>query len=57
MKFAAIIVYTTGESTGATVQAENRSGAWQKLLDAFDGGKSVCQVTLAQVLTPERIIK
>lgn len=57
MKFAAIITYTTGESTGATVQANDRSGAWQKLLEAFDGGASIRQVTLAQVLTKERIIK
>lgn len=53
MKYAAIIVYTTGENTGATVRADT----WHKLLDAFDGGKNIRQMTLAQVLTPERIIK
>lgn len=57
MKFTAILTYNTGETTGAAVQADSCREAWRKLLDAFDGGENIRSVTLAQVLTPERIIK
>lgn len=57
MKFAAILSYNTGEATGAAVQADNCREAWRKLLDAFDGGENIRSIQLAQVLTPERIIK
>ena len=57
MKFTAILTYNTGETTGASVQADSCREAWRKLLDAFDGGENIRSVTLAQVLTPERIIK
>lgn len=57
MEFAAVITYNTGENTGAAVRADSRREAWHKLLDAFDGGENIRSVQLAQVLTPERIIK
>ncbi len=57
MKFAAILSYNTGEATGAAVQADSCREAWRKLLDAFDGGENIRSIQLAQVLTPERIIK
>lgn len=32
MKYAAIITYTTGERTGATVSANGLEAAWEKVL-------------------------
>lgn len=54
LKYAAIIEYSSGEKTGAWVQAESDAQAWEKLLVAFSHGKSISKISLAMVLTPER---
>ena len=38
MEYAAIITYTSGEKTGATVHAHVREMTWSKLLEAFNYG-------------------
>lgn len=50
MKYAAIITYTTGEKTGATVRADSRETAWGKLLEAFDYGGNVQSIELCEIL-------
>ena len=57
MEYAAIITYTTGEKTGATVNAPDREMAWRKLLEAFDYGENVQVVELCEILTDEREIR
>lgn len=52
MKYAAIVTYTTGEKTGATINASCLAEAWEKLLAMF-GGK-IRSAELAEILTPER---
>lgn len=54
MKYAAIITYTTGEKTGATVRADSRETAWGKLLEAFGYGDNVQSVELCEILTDDR---
>ena len=53
MKYIAMITYTTGERTGATVTANSLAEAWEKVFDLF-GRSDVCGVELAAILTPER---
>lgn len=54
MKYAAIITYSNGARTGATVTAISMLEAWQKLMKImpFD---HVQAVEIAEILTPERI--
>ena len=53
MKYAAIVRYSNGERTGATVSANSMLEAWQKLMKIipFD---HVQAVEIAEILTPER---
>lgn len=54
MKYAAIVTYTTGERTGATLCAESMADAWEKVFEIFD--KSMLRaVELAEILTTERV--
>ena len=53
MKYAAIITYTTGERTGATVSANGLEAAWEKVFDLFPKA-DVRAVELAAILTQER---
>lgn len=56
MEYAAIITYTTGEKTGATVKAPDREMAWRKLLEDFDYGDRVQAAELCEILTDDREI-
>lgn len=53
MKYAAIITYTTGERTGATISASGLEAAWEKVFGLFPKA-DVRAVELAAILTPER---
>ena len=53
MKYAAIITYTTGERTGATVSANGLEVAWEKVFDLFPKA-DVRAVELAAILTPDQ---
>lgn len=53
MKYAAIVTYTTGEQTGATITAKGMADAWAKIFDTFDGS-TVKTVQIAEILTPAR---
>ena len=57
MQYAAIITYTTGEKTGATVEAEDNKAAWRKLVEVFADGEGVQALELAAVLVRDREIK
>lgn len=54
MKYAAIVTYSGGESTGAVVTAGSREDAWNRVMELFGGGDSICGIQLAGILTPER---
>ena len=56
MKYAAIVTYTTGERTGATISARGLAAAWNKIFEVFDK-EDVRGVELAPILTPEREVK
>lgn len=56
MKYAAIIRYTTGEHTGATVEAESQGEAWFKLMSTINTDH-VSAVEIAEILTPDREIQ
>ena len=53
IKYIAMITYTAGERTGATVTANSLAEAWEKVFDLF-GRADVRGVELAAILTPER---
>ena len=53
MKYIAMITYTTGERTGATVTANSLAEEWEKVFDLFPKA-DVRAVELAAILTPER---
>ena len=53
MIYIAMITYTTGERTGATVTASGLAEAWEKVFELF-GRADVRGVELAAILTPER---
>lgn len=52
IKYAAIVTYTTGEKTGATVKAKDLKDAWGKLLDMFSW--KIRSAELVEIVTPER---
>ena len=56
MEYAAIITYTSGEKTGATVHAPDREMAWRKMLEAFNYGVNVKAVELCEILTGDHEI-
>lgn len=56
MKYAAIITYTNGERTGATVEAASMREAWEKLMAAIPADH-IQSIDLAEILTPDREIK
>lgn len=53
MKYAAIVTYTTGERTGASVSADSLASAWERVFELFDK-EDVRGVELAAILTQER---
>lgn len=53
MKYAAIVTYTTGEKTGAVIEADTMLDAWQAVDDLFSL-ETLRAVELAEILTPER---
>lgn len=53
-KWAAIVEYADGTSTGILVMANNQKEAWQEVMAAFGGCEKVSSVKLAMILTPER---
>lgn len=53
-KWAAIIEYNGGETTGAVVEAVSEMEAWEKILAAFNCGRNVSSIRLAMILTEER---
>ena len=54
MKYAAIITYSNGTRTGASVNANSMLEAWQKLMKIIPFA-FVQAVEIAEILTPERI--
>lgn len=52
MKYAAIITWTSGETTGAVIKADGQKSAWEKLFQIFDS-KHIRGAQLAEILTPE----
>lgn len=53
MKYAIIVEYTTGEKTGATVEACGYAGAWHRVFEMF-APQNVRSVQVAEILLPER---
>lgn len=53
MKYAVIVTYTSGERTGAVIEADSMLEAWQKLDDLFSL-ETLRAVLFAEILTPER---
>ena len=53
-KWAAIVEYGGGETTGAMVTAASEMEAWEKILAAFNCGRNVSSIRLAMILTEER---
>ena len=54
MKYAAIVTYSGGESTGAVVTAGSREDAWNRVMELFSSVDNICGIQLACILTPER---
>lgn len=54
LKWAAIIEYTNGATTGAVVNADSEEDAWSKILKNFDHGRAVHAIRMSMILTPER---
>lgn len=52
-KYAAIIEYSSGATTGAWVVAESEAEAWAKLMAATKYGKNISKISLEMVLTEE----
>lgn len=53
MKYAIIAEYTTGETSGATVKAENLAEAWGKVFTIFDP-RYLRSVQVAEIVLPAR---
>ena len=53
-KWAAVVEYEGGETTGAVVEGTSNMEAWEKILAAFNGGRNVTSIRLAMILTDER---
>ena len=53
MKYAVIVTYTSGERTGAAIEADGMLEAWQKLDDLFSL-ETLQAVQFAEILTPKR---
>lgn len=53
-KWAAIVGYDGGETTGAVVEAGSEMEAWDKILAAFNHGRNVSSIRLSMILTEER---
>lgn len=53
-KWATIVEYDGGGTTGAMVPAVGEMEAWEKILAAFNCGRNVSSIRLAMILTDER---
>lgn len=56
MKYAAIVTYTDGSKTGATIEAQNAANAWNKILNLFNP-ETISGIEVAAILTEERECK
>lgn len=56
MKYAAIVTYTDGSKTGATIEAQSVAKAWNKILNLFNP-ETISGVEVAAILTEERECK
>ena len=56
MKYAAIVTYTDGSNTGATIEAQSVAKAWNKILNLFNP-ETISGVEVAAILTEERECK
>lgn len=56
MKYAAIVTYTDGSKTGATIEAKSTAKAWNKILNLFNPG-IISGIEVAAILTRERECK
>ena len=53
MKYAVIVTYVNGTSTGATLKARSNREAWEKVLLLFNGGQNVQGIQVSAILTEE----
>lgn len=53
MKYAVIVTYVNGTSTGATLKAGSNREAWEKVLLLFNGGQNVQCIQVSAILTEE----
>ena len=53
MKYAVIVTYVNGSSTGATLKARSNREAWEKVLLLFNGGQNVQGIQVSAILTEE----
>lgn len=56
MKYAAIVTYTDGSKTGATIEAQSTAKAWNKILNLFNP-ETISGIEVAAILTRERECK
>ena len=56
MKYAAIVTYTDGSKTGATIEAQSVAKAWNKILNLLNP-ETISGVEVAAILTEERECK
>ena len=54
MKYAVIVTYSGGETTGAVITASSQEDAWERVMELFGCGKNIRGVQMACILTPER---
>lgn len=56
MKYAAIVTYTDGSKTGATIEAQSAAKAWNEILNLFNP-ETISGIEVAAILTRERECK
>lgn len=56
MKYAAIVTYTDGSKTGATIEAQSTAKVWNKILNLFNP-ETISGIEVAAILTRERECK
>jgi hypothetical protein len=56
MKYAAIVTYTDGSKTGATIEAQSAAKAWNKILNLFNP-ETISGIEVAAILAEERECK
>lgn len=56
MKYAAIVTYTDGSKTGATIEAQSTAKAWNKILNLFNP-ETISGIEVAAILTRKGSVK